>query len=159
LDHRAEGRLAALYTLTAGAGFLTDAAILKGLMALGAPAAVARAASLFCAMQVTFWINGALVFKRLEKGRVLGQWARYMGTNGFGNLCNYFAFVTLISLHWPFWSNRWTALIVGSFTAWVINYSCTRLFVFNKASSARSPAAPGAAVEGADPAPATPLGR
>ena len=129
-DHRHETRMATFYTLTACLGFATDAALLKGGMALGLSAAWARAVSLFCAMQVTFWVNGLYVFKCLDRKQLHVQWLKYMGSNGVGNLCNYLAFTSLLSLHLHVISNRWFALVVGSLTAWIINYTATRLLVF-----------------------------
>ena len=81
-------------------------------------------------MQVTFLINGFLVFKCLERRRWPMQWAGYMLTSGFGNLCNYFVYVTLFSLHDRVWSNHWLGLVAGGLTAWAINYTSARLLVF-----------------------------
>lgn len=130
--HKSERALTLRYSLVAGLGFCTDAALLKAGMALGLGPAAARCVSLFCAMQVTFFVNGHFVFKCLERRRVCLQWASYMATNGFGNLCNYFIFVTMISTHWPIVSDRWTALATASLTAWMINYASTRFIVFRK---------------------------
>jgi putative flippase GtrA len=126
------GGLALRYSLTAGLGFLTDAGVLKGGMALGLDAAMARCVSLFCAMQVTFWVNGLLVFNCIEPRRLHWQWLRYMGGNGFGNICNYLIFVTLISLHQPIISNQWVDLTLGAAAAWLINFTWTRRVVFTR---------------------------
>ena len=125
-----EHKLMGLYSLVAGVGFLTDAAILHLGLALHIAPAFARAISLISAMQVTFLINGLFVFRCLERRRWPMQWAGYMLTNGFGNLCNYFVFVTLASLHDPLWSNHWLGLVAGGLTAWAINYTSNRLLVF-----------------------------
>ncbi len=127
-----ERKLMGLYSLVAGAGFATDAAILHLGLAIHIEPAFARAISLISAMQVTFLINGLLVFKCLERDRWPLQWAGYMLTNGFGNLCNYFVFVTLASLHDRFWSNHWLGLVAGGLVAWAINYTSARLLVFYK---------------------------
>jgi putative flippase GtrA len=133
-----EGRLAILYSLTAGLGFLTDVTVLKIGMSLGLDAAWARALSLFCAMQTTFWVNALFVFRCREPRRWPMQWLRYMAGNGVGNLCNYLLFTTLLSLHRPILSNRWLAVGLGGLLAWVINYACARLLVFNTAKAART---------------------
>ncbi len=125
-----ERRLALHYTLAAMSGFATDALVLKGLMALGAEAAEARAVSLVAAMQVTFLINGFFVFRRLTRQSWPRQWVRYMLTGGIANTGNYFVFVTLVSLHAGVVSNRWTALGISSTLAWAVNYVCTRFLVF-----------------------------
>lgn len=111
-------------------GFLVDAALLRAGIGLGLSPAAARAVSLIFAMQTTFAINGAHVFRCLTRRRIVGQWAGYMAANGFGNLCNYWIFLTLISLHREVVSNYYVALCVSSLTAWAINYAGTRLLVF-----------------------------
>ena len=117
-------------------GFAIDAALLRLGIGLGLHAALARAVSLFCAMQVTFAINGVVVFRCLTVRKLAGQWAGYMLANGFGNLCNYWIFVTLVSTHWPVIANPYVALVAGSITAYLINYAGTRLLVFGKGGAA-----------------------
>ena len=126
-----EVRLAAKYTGVCLAGFAVDFAVLHLAMAAGLEPAWARVVSLALAMHVTFLINGLHVFGVLTPGReAVRQWAAYMATNGFGNLCNYWIFVTLVSLHWRIVSAPWLAICVGSSCAWAINYLCTRFVVF-----------------------------
>jgi putative flippase GtrA len=83
-------------------------------------------------MQATFAINGLHVFKSLDRARIGRQWLGYMMANGFGNFCNYWIFLTLVSTHWPVVSNRYLALAAGSLSAWIINFIGTRLFVFRR---------------------------
>jgi putative flippase GtrA len=129
---KGEGHLAMCYSLVAGVGLLTDGGVLTLLEHLGMAPAWARVFSLTSAMQVTFWINGLWVFRCLTRKNWVPRWFGYMATSGFGNLCNYFAFVTLVSLHSPVWSNRWLDLALGGILAWTINYSCARLLVFGR---------------------------
>ena len=112
-------------------GFIVDAAILRLGLSVGAPAWV-RIVSLICAMQVTFTINGLMVFRTLTWRTLPRQWLSYMATNGFGNFCNYWIFVTLVSLHRPFISDPMIALGLGAFTAWMMNFLCARFVVFGK---------------------------
>lgn len=125
-----EHRLMGKYSLVAAVGFTTDASVLHLGLALHIEPAFARAISLITAMHVTFLINGLLVFKCLNRRSWPIQWGAYMLTNGFGNLCNYFVFVTLASLHDRVWSNHWLGLVAGGLTAWAINYTSARLLVF-----------------------------
>ena len=111
-------------------GLAVDALLLRLGMATGLSPAAARAISLVFAMQVTFAINGTLVFHCLTARKLARQWAGYMAANGLGNLCNYWIFVTLVSSHWPVVANPFVALVVGSITAYLINYAGTRLLVF-----------------------------
>ena len=111
-------------------GLLTDVILLRLGMTVGLSAAMARAISLLCAMQVTFAINSVAVFRCLTPKKLARQWAGYMVTNGFGNFCNYWIFVSLVSFHRPFVSNPYVALPVGAAAAYVINYAGARLLVF-----------------------------
>jgi putative flippase GtrA len=120
-------------------GFVTDAGVLYILGALGMEAAWARLISLGCAMHLTFMLNGLHVFRELDRKRLPRQWVTYMATNGFGNLCNYLIFVTLVSTHWPVVSNHLFALGVGSLSAWVMNFAATRFIVFRKRKQAEAP--------------------
>jgi putative flippase GtrA len=114
-------------------GFVTDAGLLHILVAAGVAPAGARGISLFCAMQVTFVINGVHVFRCLDRKRWPHQWACYMAANGFGNFCNYWIFVTLVSLHRPLASDPLFAVAAGSFCAWMINFIGARFLVFREA--------------------------
>jgi putative flippase GtrA len=137
---RREGVLGAKYAAVSLIGFATDAVLLHFIIAAGLESAWARLISLAVAMQVTFLINGVTVFHRLERSRWLRQWASYMASNGFGNFCNYWIFVTLVSLHWPVVSQPMCALPVGAFVAWMMNYASTRFWVFGKVRrSSRGP--------------------
>ncbi len=127
---KSEGHLALHYSLVAGVGLVTDGCVLTLLEHFGMEPAWARVFSLASAMQVTFWINGLWVFRCLTRRGWVPAWLGYMATSGFGNFCNYFAFVGLVSLHSPLWSNRWLDLTLGGILAWSINYACARLLVF-----------------------------
>ena len=87
-------------------------------------------------MQATFTINGLFVFKCLTRRSVFRHWVGYMATSGIGNVCNYWIFVTLVSLHWALVSNNLVALATGSLCAWLINYAGARIIVFGPARNA-----------------------
>ncbi len=135
---RAEAPLAAKYSLVACLGFITDLMVLKLATHWGLSPAWARVISLTCAMQVTFWINGLLVFRCLTRDGWVSAWLGYMTTNGFGNFCNYWAFVTLVSLHHPILSNHALDLVIGGFIAWAINFACARYLIFGAEGGASS---------------------
>lgn len=127
-----ERRLVLKYAGVSLIGFVVDALLLHAGVALGMEPAWARLISLVCAMQVTFTLNGLHVFRCLEWSAVPRQWTSYMVTNAFGNFCNYWIFVTMVSTHWPVISGHLFALAVGSFTAWLANYASTRFLVFRR---------------------------
>ena len=130
------------FTLVSGLGFAVDATVLHLLMEAGAAPAWARVASLLCAMQVTFLVNGLVVFRSLDLARPWRQWAGYMLAHGFGNFCNYWIFVTLVSLHRRLLSAPLAALAVASATAWAINYLGARYLVFRRARAAANRVTP-----------------
>lgn len=135
-DHQTaseEAGLAAKFAAVGLIGLAVDATLLRAGLFFGLSAAVARIISLICAMQVTFAINGLRVFHCLTRAKLAKQWAGYMAANGLGNLCNFWIFVALISLHDKVVSNAWVALATSSCAAYVINYAGTRLLVFGAA--------------------------
>ena len=137
-----ERRLVMRYSAVSMVGFATDAILLHILTASGMEAAWARLISLACAMHVTFVLNGLHVFRQLDRKHLPRQWVSYMATNAFGNFCNYWIFVTLVSTHWPVVSNHMVALCAGAFTAWVTNFLSTRFFVFRRAKKGVGPLEP-----------------
>ncbi len=151
-----EARLAAKYSAVSLTGFAIDAALLQLGLHLGLAPAWARLISIICAMQATFVINGLFVFRRLDLSRLAGQWAGYMATNGFGNFCNYWIFLTLVSLHWRVVSTPLFALTMGSICAWAINYATTRWLVFGGACRIVAKAAETSAKRDVAPMPALP---
>jgi putative flippase GtrA len=130
LSDRPKGGVTWKYCFASLCGFLTDLTILKTAVALGLPPAWARVISLTTAMQVTFLINGLVIFRCLEWKCLHRQWASYMAMNAFGNLCNFLIFTTLLSLHKRPLSNHTLAVTIGALAAWMINYAGTRFLVF-----------------------------
>lgn len=132
IGHRsAEAKLACKHACVSVLGFLVDFAVLRGGLHLALQPAVARVLSLALAMHVTFVLNGIFVFSSLRWDRTLPhRWAGYIATNAFGNLCNYWIFITLVSLHGAVVSRPLFALAAASLAAWAINYGCTRFLVF-----------------------------
>jgi putative flippase GtrA len=129
---RREGLLIGGHISVSMVGFALDAIVLATSLGSGLDAAVARLISLFWAMQATFVLNGLFVFGKLTLKSLPGQWARYMASNGIGNVANYLIFVGLVTSRWPLISNHYAALCVAAFTAWTINYSGARLWVFGR---------------------------
>lgn len=131
--HLKHETLTALKFAAVGAvGFLTDITVLRLTRLEGLSPFVGRAISLTCAMQVTFLINGLVVFRCLKAGGWPRQWLGYMSTNGVGNLLNYLIFSGLVLSRWPVVSRHGWALLIGSVTAYAINYLFVRLLVFGR---------------------------
>jgi putative flippase GtrA len=140
---RSEARLAVRHMAASGVGFAVDFAVLHLAMRWGLEPAWARVASLACAVNATFLVNGLMVFRCLAAGReCLRQWLTYLAAGAFGNLCNYWIFVTLVSLHRPVLSVPSVALCAAAAGAWMLNYASARLLVFGSGGvSPRRPSA------------------
>src|SRR5690242_12573235 len=95
---RGEAATALQFAAVGGIGFLTDISVLHlCLRVLDLNPFQGRAVSLACAMQVTFLINGLVVFRCLGWRDCPRQWLAYMASNGFGNLVNYAIFAGLVA--------------------------------------------------------------
>lgn len=126
-------RLLVKFTGVALIGFAVSAVILHLGLEAGLRPWAARLIALLCAMNVTFLINGRFVFRALTRHRFFARWSAYAANSAFGNLCNYWVFVTLESTHRPVIGNPYVALLAGSITAWAINFTGARLVVFGSA--------------------------
>lgn len=130
---RREGALAIKFAAVGGLGFLTDIGVLHlGLHRLGLSPFQGRALSLACAMQVTFLVNGLLVFRCLNWTGCARQWLSYMATNGLGNLINYAIFAGLVGSSLPQVSRNGWALVISSAVAYAFNFLCARFMVFGR---------------------------
>jgi putative flippase GtrA len=139
---RREALTALKFAAVGGLGFLTDISVLRlCLRFLQLSPFEGRAISLACAMQVTFLVNGLIVFRCLALRSCGRQWLAYMATNGLGNLINYLVFAGLVASRWPEVSRNGWALVIGSVIAYVFNFACVRLMVFGH------PKRPGPAVQ------------
>lgn len=133
LHLRRESLTALKFAAAGGLGFVTDISILGlCLRVLHMSAFAGRAISLPCAMQVTFLVNGLLVFRSLTWSSWGRQWLAYMATNGLGNLINYLVFAALVASRLPGVSRHGWALVIGCLLAYAFNFACARLVVFGR---------------------------
>jgi putative flippase GtrA len=126
-------RLLAKFSGVALIGLAVSAVVLHLALEAGLRPWAARLVALLCAMNVTFLINGRFVFGALTRERFLSQWVAYLANSAFGNVCNFWVFVTLDSTHRPVIGNPYVALVAGSITAWAINFTGARFLVFGAA--------------------------
>lgn len=131
--------LAARFAGVSMVGFLADYGALRGGMALGLGVQLARVVSLGLALQITFALSHALVFRERRHEDLLVEWRRFMLANGFGGLCNYWIFVSLMMVHWTGVFGSWTALMLAAGMSYAINYAGTRLFVYGRAAGSSVP--------------------
>jgi putative flippase GtrA len=136
-QYQREAGFAVKFALAGLVGFVVDAGVLHLGLSSGLGPAVARAISILSAMQMTFLINGLLVFKCLTRRNFPRHWAAYMVTSGFGNFCSYMIFITLTSLHGSVLSQAWLAFPASTFAAYMINFAGARFVVFGASVRAR----------------------
>ena len=136
-DYEREAGFAVKFAMAGLAGFAVDAGVLQLGLSSGWSPAFARAISIVSAMQVTFLINGLVIFHCLTRSNAARHWAAYMVTSGFGNFCSYMIFITLTSFHGSFVSKTWFALPASTFAAYLINFVGARFVVFGAAIRAR----------------------
>lgn len=140
-DFEREAGFAAKFVMAGLCGFVIDALVLHLGLNAGLSPAIARAVSILTALQLTFFINGVVIFKCLEMGNCARRWAAYMLTSGFGNACSYVIFVTLSSVHGSPLSKSWIAFPASTFAAYLINVVGARFIVFGRTVRARMIAA------------------
>jgi putative flippase GtrA len=136
-EYEREAGFAMKFALAGLVGFVVDAGVLHLGLTFGLSPAAARAISIVSAMQVTFLINGLLVFKCLTPRNVPRHWAAYMVTSGFGNFCSYMIFITLTSLHGSVVSKTSIAFPASTFAAYLINFAGARFLVFGASVRAK----------------------
>jgi hypothetical protein len=132
---------------------MADALTFRLGLGFGLGSTLARLIALALALQVSFGLTRWLVFGSNARGPIAREWWRFMLANGFGGLCNFWLFVSLVAWSQPLVSGPWTALVISSSAAYLINYAGTRLFVYRRTHA--RPLSPGPA--GPTIAPATPL--
>jgi putative flippase GtrA len=118
------------FGLVGAAGFLVDALVLQAGLALDQPAQAARIVSIAVAMQATFALNDAFVFRRHRRRPLRHRWLGFMTANSFGALCSYAVFVTLLQLRLGLVSEPLPALAIASVVSWAVNYTGSRVLAF-----------------------------
>jgi putative flippase GtrA len=137
MDRRSDAFLLAGFVGVGAVGFMTDAGLLATGIALGLSPIVARGISVVVALQLTFLLNGLLVFRSLTPAALAGQWLAYMVSNGLGAACNYAIFVTLTVSRIPWLSDRAPAFVAAAGIALVVNFAGTRFWAFRQAGASR----------------------
>ncbi len=136
-----DARLLAGFVCVGAVGFMTDAGLLATGTTLGLSPLVARGNSVVVALQLTFLLNGLLVFRSLTPTAAAGQWFAYMVANGLGAACNYAIFAALTVSRIPHLSDRAPAFVAAAAIALVVNFAGARFWAFRQAGAA-SPMSP-----------------
>ena len=126
-------RFAAVGTL----GFVFDTgAFFVGNRIVGLGAYLARALSIFIAMNVTWYGNRSITFRgeRARSGRgIVVEWSRFIVTNAVGALINYIVFAALFRFAPAPLNNPYVALVAGVAAGLFFNFFSSKRFVFRQA--------------------------
>jgi len=121
-------------------GFLVDAGVLMGALALGLGPWLGRAISYLAAASTTFALNRAWTFRGRGEPKALGrQWALFLLVNLFGFAANYGTYALLITLSALVAANPVIGVAAGSISGLFVNFTLSRRIVFAARSGAGSP--------------------
>jgi putative flippase GtrA len=127
------------FGIVGAGGFVVDTVVLYFLFQrLGLPYPVARAISIFTAMNFTWVGNRFLTFRAeaaSQPAAVAGEWFRFLATNAVGATVNWAVSNMLVQWAPRPASNPYFALCMGVAVGLVFNFTLSRRFVFR----ARSP--------------------
>ena len=112
-------------------GFLVDAAVLLGMLALGLGPYGGRVISYLAAASTTFALNRAWTFRAAPRNApVAAQWGRFVLLNLVGFAANYGTYAALIA-SLPFVAQHPVlGVAAGSIAGMFINFGLSRRFVF-----------------------------
>lgn len=94
-----------------------------------------RVLSYFFAATVTWYLNRIFTFTSANAAAPTKQWGRFLLTNGIGGFVNYGAYVLVIMLTPSTTLTPLFSVAVGSLAGLGFNFTASRLFVFNDAST------------------------
>lgn len=117
------------------AGFLVDAAVLLGTLAVGLGPYGGRVISYLAAASTTFALNRAWTFRAAPRHTpVAAQWGRFILLNLVGFAANYGTYAALIASVPTVADHPVLGVAAGSLAGMFINFGLSRRFVFQAAS-------------------------
>lgn len=112
-------------------GFLVDAAVLLGMLALGLGPYGGRVISYLAATSTTFALNRAWTFRTARRDTpVATQWGRFLALNLVGFAANYGTYAALIASVPLVAAHPVLGVAAGSVAGMFINFGLSRRFVF-----------------------------
>jgi putative flippase GtrA len=120
------------FSVAGFSGFLVDAGILSALVDAGLDARMARPASFFCALLVTWQINRSRTFGDREAEGALAEFVRYASASSLAALINLGIFTVLVTMSG--FLAKWPVLAIAIATAisMSVNFLSYMKFVFNR---------------------------
>lgn len=112
------------------AGFVMDAAVLLGMLALGTGPYAGRVVSYLAAASLTFALNRAWTFRAAARAPVARQWGRFVALNLLGFAANYGTYAALLAASPLVAAQPVLGVAAGSIAGMFINFAVSRRFVF-----------------------------
>jgi putative flippase GtrA len=124
------------FAVVGAGGFLVDSTVLfLAHHAAGLDPYLARAISIFAAMNFTWFGNRELTFRAhaaTGPREMLAEWSRFILTNAVGALVNYGVYAAIVRFAPPPLNNIYAALVAGVAAGLVFNFTLSRKFVFRE---------------------------
>ena len=118
------------FCLVGSVGFLLDAVVLWGLMALGFAPLVARVFSYLAAATGTWLLNRRYTFDADPQLGLWREWTHYLAVNGLGGGINYLCFALALMTLDAVRAQPVLGVALGSAVALVFNYLANKHLVF-----------------------------
>lgn len=112
-------------------GFVVDAAVLMGMIALGLGPYAGRVVSYVAAASATFALNRAWTFREQRSGGpVAAQWGRFLAVNLVGFAANYGTYAVLLATVPLVARQPVLGVAAGSLAGMFLNFALSRRLVF-----------------------------
>lgn len=120
-----------LFSIAGVIGFVVDASIVQGLVALlDWDPYLARLLSFLAAAFSTWLFNRSVTFKGRRHYGLLGEWARYLLAMSGGFVVNYGVYAFLVFHHAPMRETPALAVAAGSLAGLVFNFASSRYWIY-----------------------------
>ena len=119
------------------AGFVVDAGVLTLMLHLTAAGPyLGRVVSFLCAATFTWALNRIFTFRNQGTHHTLGaQWLRFLLANALGGFVNFGVYSLLLSTVAVFAAHPVLGVAAGSLSGLAVNFTLSRLFVFQPSAS------------------------
>ncbi len=122
------------FGIVGGIGFLVDAGVLTGMLALGLDPYSGRVASFLAAATATWILNRSFTFRRDSPSDThpAGEWLAYLGLMVIGGLVNYGTYAAAIAFLEPVARQPVIGVALGSLAGMAINFWTSKTLVFER---------------------------
>lgn len=118
------------FAIAGSIGFLVDAGVLYGALAIGLGAYAGRVVSFLCAAFTTWQINRRLTFEVNRTGSLWREWLRYLAAMSVGGVCNYGSYAIALLFLPKVTIAPLIAVGAGAIAGMFVNFAFAKLWVF-----------------------------